>query len=76
MSQQDEVLQIEGMSCNHCVQSVKNSLGALEGVEIQTVTIGSARVQYNDQDIPRSALIEAIEDIGFEVTDHLSGAEE
>ena len=63
-----ETIHIEGMSCNHCVQSVKNALAAQEGVVVEAVEIGAATVQYDAAKVQRVALVEAIEDIGFEVT--------
>ncbi len=37
-------LAIDGMSCGHCIASVRRALGALRGVAVQNVTVGSARV--------------------------------
>ena len=64
---QKDIIQIEGMSCNHCVQSVKNALESTEGVVVDSVEIGTAKVQYDPAQTGRSALVEAIEDIGFDV---------
>ena len=64
---QSETINIEGMSCNHCVMSVKNALASKEGVVVESVEIGSAKVQYNPDQIAHGALVEAIEDIGFDV---------
>jgi copper chaperone len=40
-------IEIEGMSCGHCVASVKAALGQLGGVEVQEVKVGSATVTYD-----------------------------
>ncbi len=55
------------MSCNHCVMSVKNALTSQEGVVVESVEIGTAKVQYDPAQIQRGSLVEAIEDIGFDV---------
>ena len=62
-----ETINIEGMSCNHCVMSVKNALTSQEGVVVESVEIGTAKVQYDPSQIQRGRLVEAIEDIGFDV---------
>ena len=45
---------IQGMSCGHCVASVKGALGRLDGVEVQEVKVGSATVAYDPQAATRS----------------------
>jgi copper chaperone len=67
MSQITETLHIEGMSCNHCVSSVTRALSETDGVLVDSVAIGTARVTFDPAKTPRSKLVEAIEDIGFEV---------
>ena len=69
---QSETITIEGMSCNHCVMSVKNALASQEGVEVDAVEIGSAKVRYDPAQIKHDTLVEAIEDIGFEVVEQTS----
>src|SRR6476661_7869117 len=50
-------LTIEGMSCEHCVRAVKNRLTATPGVAVETVHVGSARLQYD----PSTTSIDDIE---------------
>lgn len=38
-------LQVEGMSCSHCLNAVNKALGALPGVRIESVQIGRAVVE-------------------------------
>jgi copper chaperone CopZ len=40
-------IQIDGMSCGHCVSRVQKALSRLEGVHVDQVEIGSARVTYD-----------------------------
>ncbi|MFB3132331.1 MAG: cation transporter, partial [Rhodothermales bacterium] len=42
-----ETLQIEGMSCGHCVKAVQGALEAVEGVEVHAVEIGTAQISYD-----------------------------
>ncbi len=67
MNKQSETLKIEGMSCNHCVSSVNKALSSTEGVEVKNVEIGKAEVSYDADKVTHEQLVEAIEDIGFEV---------
>lgn len=58
-------LAIDGMSCGHCVASVRRALGALDGIEVQDVTIGAARVAYDPARTRADAIVEAVRDEGY-----------
>jgi copper ion binding protein len=62
------VLQIEGMSCAHCVQHVKDALGAIAGVNSAEVSLKdkSAAVDHGDG-VDLAALKAAVEEAGYEV---------
>ena len=62
-----EELKIEGMSCGHCVMSVKKELGKLAGIMIEDVQIGKARVQYDESQISHKDLIQASDAAGYKV---------
>lgn len=61
-------LQVEGMSCGHCVKSVENSVGALNGVERVLVELnnGTVAVEYNN-DVDVKKITDTIEDQGYTV---------
>jgi copper chaperone len=40
-------LKIDGMSCEHCVKAVKTALEALDGVTVESVSVGAATVAYD-----------------------------
>ena len=61
-----EVLQIEGMSCDHCVKSVREALEGVSGAAVQSVEIGRAEVNAAPG-TPRKQLVEAVEAAGFDV---------
>ena len=67
MSTQSETLNIEGMSCNHCVSSVTNALSAAKSVKVEGVEIGKARVTYDTTQVTHAELVAAVEEIGFNV---------
>ena len=67
MSTKSETLNIEGMSCNHCVSSVTNALSAAKGVKVDSVEIGKASVTYDTTQVTHEELVAAVEEIGFSV---------
>ena len=60
-------LHIEGMSCRHCVDAVEGSLAQVEGVAVEEVGIGRARVRYEGHEVTAAALAAAVEDAGYTV---------
>lgn len=59
-------LEISGMSCGHCVASVRQALGELDGVQIEDVSVGSARVAYDPDRTRVQEVIAAVNDQGYE----------
>lgn len=66
MSQQEELFDIEGMSCASCAQSVEKTVNALPGVSESSVNLATEtlRVTY-DETITSQDIIESISNIGF-----------
>jgi copper chaperone len=62
-------LRIDGMSCGHCVQAVKRALAGLDGVEVEAVEIGSARIRLDAARVGRERVTSVVEDEGFSVRD-------
>lgn len=63
------VFEVEGMSCNHCVSSIKNAVSELDGIERVDVDLNSKRVtvEYSVELIDIQTIRETIEDQGYEV---------
>ena len=59
-------LQIDGMSCDHCVSRVKKALSGLEGVEVRKVEVGSAEMSYDPSRVAPDRILEAVDRIGFQ----------
>jgi copper chaperone CopZ len=59
-------LTIQGMSCAHCVMHVKQALDSVDGLEVEDVQVGKARVWYDDQNVVK-VLSEKIEEAGYKV---------
>ena len=62
------VIKVGCMSCQGCVKNIGGVLGALSGVASAEVSLeaAEARVAFDPQLVSRAALLEAIEDAGFD----------
>ncbi|MFC0850490.1 copper chaperone CopZ [Halalkalibacter oceani] len=62
-------IKVEGMSCQHCVAAIENSVGKLSGVESVQVDLakGTASVSYNEATLDRSSIEKEIEEQGYDV---------
>lgn len=62
----EKILNVEGMSCNHCTASVKKALEGLDGVKEADVSLEgkNARVEL-DKEVADEALVKAVEDAGY-----------
>lgn len=63
----DLILKIEGMTCHHCVMSVRKAVESVKGVNTADINIGSAKINYDDTKTDKNAIIEAIQRIGYRV---------
>ncbi|HTX17818.1 MAG TPA: cation transporter [Bacteroidota bacterium] len=60
-------LAIEGMTCGHCVMSVKKELSKLPDVVVDDVQIGKARVRFDETKVTVQVLERAVEEAGYRV---------
>ena len=62
-------LNVEGMSCGHCVKAVESSVGALNGVSTVVVDLESKKVdvEFNQDEVTLDKIKETIDDQGYEV---------
>ena len=62
----EKILNVEGMSCNHCTASVRKALEGLDGVKEADVSLEgkNAKVEL-DKDVADEALVKAVEDAGY-----------
>ena len=63
----ETTLQIEGMSCGHCVGQVRKALVRVEGLSVCEVTVGQARVTYDPNVTELNDVVEAVKEAGYEV---------
>jgi hypothetical protein len=62
-------LNVEGMSCGHCVANVKKSLEALDGVEEATPDLDTGKVLIDGDNLDNELLKKAVTDAGYVVKD-------
>ena len=63
----DIILTIEGMSCQHCVMSVKKAVEKITGVTSAEISIGNAKVTFDGSKTNRNEIAKAVEDAGYKV---------
>lgn len=62
-------LNVQGMSCAHCVKSIEDNVGKLEGVDQVNVNLEAAQVEvsFNEAQVSLDKIKETIDDQGYEV---------
>ncbi|WP_080875796.1 copper chaperone CopZ [Oceanobacillus timonensis] len=65
----NETIQVQGMSCDHCVKAVEGAVGGLDGVDTVNVHLqeGNVDVSFDNEKVKLDAITEAIEDQGYDV---------
>jgi copper chaperone len=62
------VLKVKGMSCQHCVMSVKKALGQLQGIQNVEIDLQKGEVFFeNTKTIAVNQIEKVIEEAGYEV---------
>lgn len=70
MTMQTRLLNVDGMTCNNCAQSVHTVVSQLAGVETLSVNLEEklATVTFDDAQVSVEQIAETIEDAGFDAT--------
>ncbi len=61
-------LAIDGMSCGHCVNAVRQALEQLASVEVQSVDIGHASVRFDRAVLRPEQILAAVTGAGYQAT--------
>ncbi|MCR8645348.1 copper ion binding protein [Paenibacillus sp. N1-5-1-14] len=61
------ILQVEGMSCNHCVNSIEGALKEIDAKGKVDLSAGTVAVEFDDSKLSVDAIKEAIEDQGYDI---------
>lgn len=66
---ESKVLNVEGMSCNHCVNSVKQAVSSLNGVNKVDVDLAGKKVtvEYDSAKVQLDKIKDSIEEAGYQV---------
>ncbi|MFB9860775.1 copper chaperone CopZ [Salinicoccus siamensis] len=64
-----KTIKVEGMTCGHCKSAVEGALNELDGITSANVDLEADKVdvEYDDQKVTESSMVEAIEDQGYDV---------
>ena len=64
-----ESLKVEGMTCQHCVQTITDALGKIDGTNKVAVDLDKKEVQvdYNDEKTNLQEISDKIVEVGFEL---------
>ena len=62
-----QTINIQGMTCGHCVMHVKKELSKIADVNIKDVKIGSAIVETDESATTQEKLKKAVEEAGYSV---------
>lgn len=61
-------LLVDGMTCDHCVSSIRSAVGEVEGVTDVAVDLASGQVTVTAETAPdEAALRAAVEDAGYDL---------
>jgi len=60
-------LNIEGMTCEHCVRAVDTRLRKTPGVQVDKVVVGAVDLHYDRSKVTLDEISEAISDEGYTV---------
>jgi hypothetical protein len=64
----DMVLEVGGMTCNHCLNTVEAALLENSNVEEVSIDLVHGKVEISGQDLDSEELIDCIEAVGYSVT--------
>lgn len=62
-----QTIAVEGMSCEHCEQTVEDALEGVEGVQSVDVDRDAERATV-EGDAETAALVEAVDDAGYDAS--------
>ena len=60
-------INIEGMSCQHCVMRVKKAIEGLAGISGLSVEVGSAKVTFDEVKIQQADIENTVVKAGYKI---------
>ena len=67
---EEREFKVEGMTCMHCVNTVKKALSTIEGVSDVEVFLDTGKVRVKlEKEVPFESLKQAVEEWGYRVVE-------
>ena len=63
----ETTIQVEGMSCQHCVMRVKKAVEGLAGIVKSDVQVGQVKVTFEETKIRQKEIEDAIVKAGYKI---------
>ena len=63
----ETTIQVEGMSCQHCVMRVRKAVEGLAGIAKSDVQVGRVNVTFDESKIKQKDIEEAILKAGYKI---------
>ncbi|MDA8240016.1 MAG: copper ion binding protein [Nitrospiraceae bacterium] len=63
----ETAIQVEGMSCQHCVMRVKKAVEGLAGIVKSDVQVGQVKVTFEESKIRQKEIEDAIVKAGYKI---------
>lgn len=63
----EATIQVDGMSCQHCVMRVKKAVEALAGVSDLAVEVGQVTVTFDESKLQKKDIEDAIVKSGYKI---------
>ncbi|MBT2599154.1 MULTISPECIES: copper chaperone CopZ [unclassified Oceanobacillus] len=64
-----KTMQVQGMSCGHCKQSVEGAINGIDGVSEAKVNLstGEVEIDFDDSKVTTKQLKDTVEEQGYDV---------
>jgi copper chaperone len=63
----EAIIQVDGMSCQHCVMRVKKAVEGLAGISDLTVEVGQVKVTFDESKAKKKDIEDAIVKAGYKI---------
>jgi copper chaperone len=63
----ERTYRVEGVTCDHCVQTVSSEVGKVDGVQDVDVQLATGEVTVTGETVDDTAIRSAIKEAGYEV---------
>jgi copper chaperone len=61
----EQIYQVDGMTCEHCVAAVEQEVRAIDGAEEVTVDLDTGRLSVRGRDVGAADVRAAVEEAGY-----------